>query len=736
MKKILLLSALIISALSVNAQQWQKNGSKIYYNDGKVGIGTNNPSTKLHVIAPEKQWKARFSGPDGIGSIQIGPVNGDWAHIYTDRPSFIFNKDIYAISGGFSAYSNSNLYLKTHGTVRMTIKKTNGFVGIGTTEPESKLDIRGDLYINSGDNHIYWRKHYMTMGTKPGDYTHNVLRLKPGGASNGYLNSTLEMYKANSETDHELRIKLRANGVSYFNGGSVGIGTESPTKKLDVHGDINFTGNLYKNGELFEVDGSSSSSSWTQNGSNTYYKNGNVGIGTSSADAKLSIKNTGYDQNSIYMDNLNSDLYFGDHLLSLSSKPSWDYVPYIQWEAPNGKRQAYLGWKPEYFNLTLENGYDFSINGGKVGIGTTKPVSKLEIISTDSHLARFYYNDNAAGATRPRVDIYGMPNKINFRTTYNTGGAALSFGTHSVNDAIYIAENGEVGIGTTKPVSKLEVNGDIALARSHKIKFLETVNGGDRAYIRSTNGEKGDYNSLIFAVGGGDELMKLHYTGRVGIGTTDPSAIFEVNKCTNDYWTSRIRNCGGEGKGLLIQSGYGGSTSNFSGIIMKLEDGSNNPRMTVYSNGNIGIGTTKPSEKLTVKGTILASKVKIVNDNEIPASDYVFEPDYRLRSLEEVEKYVKTNKHLPEVPSAKEFKENGYSVGQMDDLLLRKVEELTLYIIEQDKKTKKLKSEAGSWKAEVKALKVQNEGLVELLKTQQTAIEALKKEVKELKTSH
>ncbi len=119
------------------------------------------------------------------------------------------------------------------------------------------------------------------------------------------------------------------------------------------------------------------------------------------------------------------------------------------------------------------------------------------------------------------------------------------------------------------------------------------------------------------------------------------------------------------------------------------------------SDGDMGIGTTSPSAKLTVKGDILATKVQIVSDDEIPASDYVFEPGYNLRSLSEVEQFIKTNKHLPEVPSATEFKENGYSVGEMDDILLRKVEELTLYIIE-------LKKEKD---AEIEALKQQIEHL-------------------------
>ena len=99
-------------------------------------------------------------------------------------------------------------------------------------------------------------------------------------------------------------------------------------------------------------------------------------------------------------------------------------------------------------------------------------------------------------------------------------------------------------------------------------------------------------------------------------------------------------------------------------------------------NGNVGIGTTSPQNKLDVNGTIHAKEVKV---DLTGWSDFVFAPTYKLKPLTEVEQYIKTNNHLPEIPSAKEVEQNGVSLGDMQAKLLQKVEELTLYSIEMGK---------------------------------------------------
>jgi hypothetical protein len=107
-------------------------------------------------------------------------------------------------------------------------------------------------------------------------------------------------------------------------------------------------------------------------------------------------------------------------------------------------------------------------------------------------------------------------------------------------------------------------------------------------------------------------------------------------------------------------------------------------------NGNIGIGTTNPDFRLTVNGKIKAEEIQVVVD--VPA-DYVFDTDYKLQSLEEVESYIKANKHLPGIPDAQSLKTNGWQVGEMNNKLLEKVEELTLYLIELKRDITELKKE-------------------------------------------
>ena len=108
-----------------------------------------------------------------------------------------------------------------------------------------------------------------------------------------------------------------------------------------------------------------------------------------------------------------------------------------------------------------------------------------------------------------------------------------------------------------------------------------------------------------------------------------------------------------------------------------------NMLMSLTSSGNLGIGISQPGERLAVNGNIRSKEVNVEASNW---PDYVFLPDYELPTLTEIEQQIKLNGHLPDMPSAREVEINGIALGEMNKLLLKKVEELTLHLINESKK--------------------------------------------------
>jgi len=213
----------------------------------------------------------------------------------------------------------------------------------------------------------------------------------------------------------------------------------------------------------------------------------------------------------------------------------------------------------------------------------------------------------------------------------------------------------KVGVGTTSPTTKLHVrltNGE-----------GDAPNGSGNIATFQTNASSGHYGSI-----------------NVVSGTAGKSSFYFGDK---DNGT------------------IGGMRYNNGNNSLAFRTNGNDNRLLIDSNGNVGIGTTSPSEKLTVDGKILCEEVEVVID--ISAPDYVFEKyynghsnlkaDYVMPTLEEVEAYTKANNHLQDVPSAKTLKEDGLELKDMSLILLQKIEELTLYTIEQEKRIKALEGE-------------------------------------------
>lgn len=211
----------------------------------------------------------------------------------------------------------------------------------------------------------------------------------------------------------------------------------------------------------------------------------------------------------------------------------------------------------------------------------------------------------------------------------------------------------------------------------------------------------------------------LYYTGgNVGIGTSTPVSALDVSRFMTEP-SIIIHNTGSNG-GATFQmiDDYSGSNWKFksfnpNGGGFKLRDQANSMDvLMIYNNakanalviapgGNVGIGTSTPTSELTVNGDIYANNLSAegkITTQEVEVtldgwSDYVFEEGYQLNPLSEVEKFIKENKHLPGIPSEKEIVENGLSVGEMNQKMMEKIEELTLYVIQLEKEIDKLKKQ-------------------------------------------
>lgn len=245
---------------------------------------------------------------------------------------------------------------------------------------------------------------------------------------------------------------------------------------------------------------------------------------------------------------------------------------------------------------------------------------------------------------------------------------------------LFIANNGNIGIGSTNPGAKLDLyssgsNTNVFLIRDNQNNLLsqlyEDPSGNARFSLH--DGSNGS-NIMLYSKG-----VSYFNGGNIGIGTTNPvSNRLQVNANSDSEVALRLEvgkfSMGGNAIFRIDAPGIGGG------------------RMFVGSNGNVGIGTASPCVdcKLDVKGKIRSEEVVVAISN---GPDYVFETDYELRSLEDTKDYIDENKHLPEIPSAKEMQENGIGVADMNMKLLKKIEELTLHLIQQNERMEKMEKE-------------------------------------------
>jgi len=293
-----------------------------------------------------------------------------------------------------------------------------------------------------------------------------------------------------------------------------------------------------------------------------------------------------------------------------------------------------------------------------------------------------------------------------FRFLRKSAGSNTTDGT--VTEVMTIDDGGNVGIGVPSPTATLDVAGSAHISGTITTGGSLTASGPVTTSNTMTMNGGAIVNSGLQIASGNVEIgtsstpqgsLQVGSSGIVSTGSalgTSSSTSFYLGN--NFKYASGWKFLNGSlDANQMVFNGAAGTTWDFN-VANGTGKSANDPivwttAMSITPSGAIGIGTTTPDKPFTVKGSIHATAVYV--DTTVAANairvlpkawaDDVFDADHRLAPLSEVEGQIKADKHLPGVPSAKEVSENGVDVGQMQTVLLSKVEELTLHLIEQEK---------------------------------------------------
>ncbi len=468
----------------------------------------------------------------------------------------------------------------------------------------------------------------------------------------------------------------------YYNAGSVGIGTASPAAQFELV-------QTSSQSNVFQITRSGTNAFRITNGfgspsvvgmqvssdlstfvnaisivvnSGGGYSQGNVGIGTTSPLRELDVDGSIELSGSIYGKATDHTYY------TIANGGNYNHAFYTRTNTGASSERFRIEGGALIDDILISNS-NFNVNSGQlyvvqstgnVGIGTTSPSVKFHVVdNVNPEVLRVESSSNSSQLSLRSTGTGG----IDWRIISTADGASLGGGKFSIygnaQHRFVLDQNGNVGIGTDSPNTKLEVTGLItggfgAETTSGTLDWNHETNarsGSGYALLRgnATNGPDGSTNYY--------HPFNFEYNKKDGTGNITQFAIPYGNGPSIDG-------------GLHMRGRYNGTWSNWVKIISEDTD------------GNVGISTATPGNKLEVNGTIRSKEV-IVEASGWP--DYVFSPAYDLLTLAEIEAHIKAKGHLPEVLSANEVEEEGQHLGEMQQLLLKKIEELTLHAINQEK---------------------------------------------------